>query len=96
MPPPRTLVKAAKSQKLSEWDAAIYALYNFYEETNDPVDDASAAAKRRRLFVFWQDFERLTPAEERQTILLHSQALAKEKGMTLTLRLLNSSGWPTW
>jgi hypothetical protein len=92
----QALMKSVKSQKLSEWDTAIYALYNFYEDLNDPVDDVVAAAKRQRLFTFWREIEQLTTAEERNELLLKAQVVAKQKGMTLMLRLLDSKEWATW
>lgn len=93
--PVQAIADRVKAQPLSEWDLAIFALYNFYEEANDPVAEALAASKRRHLFTFWRELEQAATVDK-QRMLLRAQVLAKKKGMTLTLGLLDSGDWPTW
>lgn len=82
------IAEEIRRQPLSEWDLALYALYDYYQEANDPIADAVAASKRRRLFAFWRDLEKATTAEERIRLLQGGQERAKQKGMSLTLSLL--------
>lgn len=90
------LAESARTHRLSEWDLAIYALYTYYDEANDPVAQASAAAKRQRLFTFWREMERTTTQEDRDRLLAGSREVAATKGMTLTLDLLRTGDWPAW
>jgi hypothetical protein len=95
--PIETIVGQVTALSLSEWDLATYALHNFHEETNDPIEKrAVAASNRRRLFTFWRELEQRTAFEEREQLLLKARAVTKKNGMTLTLVLLDSGDWPQW
>ena len=82
-------IAETRAQVLSEWDLAIFALHNLYDEEDDPFSEIVNAVRRHRLFRFWNELELSTSWEERSHILQNAQDYAKSKSMSVTLTPLS-------
>jgi hypothetical protein len=86
---------ASHAKALSDWDLAIYTLFGFDDEDNDPLASVAQVLRRMQFMRRWQKLERQTSPQEQQALVKVAQEVGHEMSRFAKIDKLDSAAWPS-
>lgn len=83
------------AKALSDWDLAIYTLFGFDDEDNDPLATVAQVLRRLQFMRCWRELERQTSLEERQALVKVAREVGHEMSRFAKIDMLDSAEWPS-